>query len=99
MTAPLPNIEHVISPHVRKQIFRQHARILFPATTNPDGGGVPTGWSNPLDNAPNIAAWNAPVGSAAQNLPFPDTQESYADMNSQIIPHRRCEDLPTTTRQ
>jgi len=57
---------------------------FYPATTNPDGGGVPAGWSNPLPPGPAIAAWNGPAGSATQNLPFPDPQESYADMSNQI---------------
>jgi phospholipase C len=57
---------------------------FYPPTQNPDGGGVPAGWSNPLSNASSIVAWNAPAGSAAQNLPFPDPQESYADMYMQI---------------
>jgi phospholipase C len=57
---------------------------FYPATSNPDGGGVPANWSNPLNNAPPVAAWNAAVGSSAQSLPFPDPQESYSDMYMQI---------------
>jgi len=57
---------------------------LYSATSNPDGGGVPTNWSNPLAHAQPVAAWNAPVGSAAQTIPFPDPQESYAEMSMQI---------------
>ena len=84
MVPPLPNIEHVILLMFENRSFDNVLGALYPATTNPDGGGVPAGWSNPLPNAPTVAAWNAPAGSAAQNLPFPDPQESFADMSEQI---------------
>jgi len=84
MTPPLGNIEHVILLMFENRSFDNVLGALYPATTNPDGGGVPANWSNPLANAPSVAAWNAPAGSAAQNLPFPDPQESYADMYLQI---------------
>ena len=87
MTPPLANIEHVILLMFENRSFDNVLGALYPSTTNPDGGGVPTGWSNPLSNAPSVAAWNAPVGSAAQNLPFPDPQESYADMSQQMVFH------------
>ena len=84
MTAPLPNIDHVILLMFENRSFDNVLGSLYPATTNPDGGGVPAGWANPLDNAPDVAAWSGPVDSATQNLPFPDPQESYADMSQQI---------------
>ncbi|HKR61355.1 MAG TPA: alkaline phosphatase family protein [Pyrinomonadaceae bacterium] len=84
MAPPLPNIEHVILLMFENRSFDNVLGALYPSTTNPDGGGVPANWSNPLPNAPPVAAWNAPVGSAAQNLPFPDPQESFADMSQQI---------------
>src|SRR6185503_11030729 len=84
MTAPLPNIDHVILLMFENRSFDNVLGALYPATTNPDGGGVPAGWSNPLANSSPVAAWNGPVSSATQNLPFPDPQESYADMSQQI---------------
>ena len=84
MAPPLANIEHVILLMFENRSFDNVLGACYPATTNPDGGGVPAGWSNPLSHAPAVAAWNAPAGSAAQNIPFPDPQESYADMSNQI---------------
>lgn len=84
MAPPLPNIEHVILLMFENRSFDNVLGDFYPATSNPDGGGVPAGWSNPLANAASVAAWNAQVGSSAQNLPFPDPQESYADMYMQI---------------
>src|SRR6185503_3505589 len=84
MAPPLGNIEHVILLMFENRSFDNVLGAFYPATTNPDGGGVPAGWSNPLPPGPAIAAWNGPAGSPAQNLPFPDPQESYADMSNQI---------------
>jgi len=84
MTPPLGNIQHVILLMFENRSFDNVLGDFYPATSNPDGGGVPGGWSNPLTNAPSVAAWNAPVGSSAQSLPFPDPQESYSDMYVQI---------------
>ena len=84
MVPPLPNIQRVILLMFENRSFDNVLGAFYPTTTNPDGGGVPANWSNPLNNAPPVAAWNAPVGSAAQDLPFPDPQESYANMHMQI---------------
>jgi len=84
MAPPLPNIEHVILLMFENRSFDNVLGAFYPATINPDGGGVPVGWSNPLSPGPPVLAWNAPAGSAAQNIPFPDPQESYADMSEQI---------------
>jgi phospholipase C len=84
MAPPLPNIEHVILLMFENRSFDNVLGAFYPATSNPDGGGVPSGWSNPLSSGPPVAAWNAPAGSDAQNIPFPDPQESYADMFDQI---------------
>ena len=84
MAPPLANIEHVILLMFENRSFDNVLGDFYPATTHPHGGGVPAGWSNPLPGGPPVAAWNASPGSAAQNLPFPDPQESYADMSNQI---------------
>jgi phospholipase C len=84
MAPPLPNIEHVILLMFENRSFDNVLGDFYPATNNPDGGGVPAGWSNPLSNASSVTAWNAPAGRSAQNLPFPDPQESYSDMYMQI---------------
>jgi len=84
MAPPLANIEHVILLMFENRSFDNVLGAFYPATTHPHGGGVPAGWSNPLPGGPPVAAWNASPGSAAQNLPFPDPQESYADMSNQI---------------
>jgi len=57
---------------------------FYPPTKSPDGGGVPAGWSNPWSEHPPIPAWQAKAGSAAQNLPYPDPQESNVNMSDQI---------------
>lgn len=84
MTLPLPNIEHVILLMFENRSFDNVLGAFYPATTNPDGGGVPSGWSNPWSAGPTVPAWNAPPGSAAQNLPYPDPQESNVHMSAQI---------------
>jgi len=84
MAPPLANIEHVILLMFENRSFDNVLGALYLATVNPDGGGVPAGWSNPLTNANPVLAWNGPVNSSTQNIPFPDPQESYADMSMQI---------------
>lgn len=84
MVLPLPNIEHVILLMFENRSFDNVMGAFYAATTNPDGGGVPSGWSNPSTTAPPITAWNAAPGSAAQNIPFPDPQESFVHMTQQI---------------
>ena len=84
MTAPLPNIEHVILLMFENRSFDNMLGAFYPPTTNPDGGGVPSPWTNPAVTGPAVSAWNAPAGSAAQNLPFPDPQESFVNMSAQI---------------
>ena len=83
MAPPLANIQHVSLLMFENRFFDNVLGALYPATSNPDGGGVPTNWSNPLAHAQPVAAWNAPVGGAAQTIPFPDPQESYAEMSMQ----------------
>ena len=84
MTPPLPYIEHIILLMFENRSFDNVLGAFYPATTNPDGGGVPSGWANPSTSGPAVTAWNAPAGSTAQNLPFPDPQESYLNMSDQI---------------
>lgn len=84
MTPPLPNIEHVILLMFENRSFDNVLGALYPPTVNPDGGGVPPGWSNPAPSGPPILAWNGPQGSSTQNLPYPDPQESAVNMSEQI---------------
>src|ERR1044072_1118125 len=84
MAPPLPNIEHVILLMFENRSFDNVLGAFYPATQNPDGGGVPAGWSNPSGASPPVTAWNAAPGAAAQNLPFPDPQESNVHMSAQI---------------
>lgn len=84
MTPPLPNIEHVILLMFENRSFDNVLGAFYPATTNPDGGGVPSDWSNPAPSGPPVAAWQGAAGSETQNLPYPDPQESYLDMYAQI---------------
>ena len=84
MALPLPNIEHVILLMFENRSFDNVLGAFYPPTQNPDGGGVPAGWSNPSTASPPVTAWNAAPGAAAQNLPFPDPQESNVHMAAQI---------------
>ena len=84
MAPPLAHIQRVILLMFENRSFDNVLGAFYTPTTKPAGGGVPSGWSNPLTNKQPIPAWNGPAGSATQNLPFPDPQESFADMHRQI---------------
>ena len=99
MTVPLPNIEHVILLMFENRSFDNVLGAFYPATTNPDGGGVPSGWSNPSDASPPVEAWSAARGSTAQNMPYPDPQESNVNMFAQINTPGRWKVLYWTTRR
>jgi phospholipase C len=79
---PLPGIEHVILLMFENRSFDNVLGALYPSTV--DGGGVPKGFSNPWPGSGSIPAWNAPVGSAAWIMPYPDPNELYANMSAQI---------------
>lgn len=81
-TPPLPGIEHVVLLMFENRSFDNVLGALYPAT--PDGGGVPAGFSNPWPGHPDVAAWNAAVGSAASTIPYPDPNELFANMQVQI---------------
>jgi phospholipase C len=51
--------------------------------SSPNRGGVPPGWSNPYQGI-NVAAWQAAAGSSAQTIPYPDPNELYLNMKTQI---------------
>ena len=84
MSQPLPGIEHVVLLMFENRSFDNVLGAFYAATTKPDGGGVPSGWSNPGPGSSKVAAWQAPAGSKAQTIPFPDPQESFLHMTSQI---------------
>jgi phospholipase C len=84
MVPPLPNIKRVILLMFENRSFDNVLGAFYPPTKSPDGGGVPAGWSNPWSEHPPIPAWQAKAGSAAQNLPYPDPQESNVNMSDQI---------------
>ena len=80
-TVPLPGIEHVILLMFENRSFDNMLGSFYPASG--DRGGVPDGFFNPvLGN--KVYAWRAPVGSSAGNIPYPDPNELYVDMNEQI---------------
>jgi phospholipase C len=82
MALPLPNIQHVILLMFENRSFDNVLGNFYPGT--PDGGGVPKDWSNPWTGNPPVPAWRAKAGSAAQNMPYPDPQESNVHMAKQI---------------
>jgi phospholipase C len=81
MSQPLPGIEHVILLMFENRSFDNLLGAFFPGQKN--RGGVPTGWSNPYQGN-NVAAWQAPAGSAAQTIPYPDPNELFLNMQAQI---------------
>jgi phospholipase C len=84
MSPPLPNIEHVILLMFENRSFDNVLGAFCPPTNKPDGGGVPTGFSNPSPSGPPVLAWRGSVGASTESLPFPDPQESQAHMSNQI---------------
>ena len=81
MTEPLTGIEHVVLLMFENRSFDNMLGAFYPASAN--RGGVPSGWSNPYQGN-NVSAWQAPVGSSAQTIPYPDPNELYANMQAQI---------------
>lgn len=82
MTPPLPNIDHVILLMFENRSFDNVLGAFYPSS--PDGGGVPSNWSNPWAFHPPVAPWQGPAGGATQNIPYPDPQESNVHMADQI---------------
>jgi phospholipase C len=82
ISQPLPGIEHVILLMFENRSFDNMLGGFYPYLGQ-ERGGVPPGWSNPY-KVSKIPAWQAPVGSAAQTIPYPDPQESFAHMQDQI---------------
>ena len=82
MAPPLPNIEHVILLMFENRSFDNVLGAFYPSS--PDGGGVPGNWSNPWAFHQPVAPWQGPAGSATQNIPYPDPQESNVHMADQI---------------
>ena len=81
MSQPLPGIDHVILLMFENRSFDNMLGAFYPGKS--DRGGVPAGFSNPYQGKA-IAAWQAAAGSAAQTIPFPDPNELYANMQTQI---------------
>ena len=81
MAEPLPNIQRVILLMFENRSFDNVLGSLYPFST--DGGGS-AGCSNPWTDHPPVTAWQGPVGSATQNIPYPDPQESNVHMADQI---------------
>ena len=81
MTEPLPGIEHVILLMFENRSFDNMLGAFYPGSC--DRGGVPEGFSNPYMGY-NVPAWQAPAGSSAQTIPYPDPQESFDHMQEQI---------------
>lgn len=81
MAEPLPGIEHVILLMFENRSFDNMLGAFYPGS--PDRGGVPAGFSNPFKGT-KVPAWQAPAGSGAQTIPYPDPQESFHHMHEQI---------------
>jgi phospholipase C len=79
---PLPTIEHVILLMFENRSFDNMLGAFYPGTQ--DGGGVPSGWSNPWPGNPDVLAWQAQTGGPALDMPYPDPNELYANMSVQI---------------
>ncbi|HEV7678204.1 MAG TPA: alkaline phosphatase family protein [Candidatus Dormibacteraeota bacterium] len=78
---PLPGIEHVVLLMFENRSFDNMLGAFYPAAET--RGGVPNGWFNPYLRA-RLRAWQAPAGSDAQTIPYPDPQECFDHMASQI---------------
>jgi phospholipase C len=81
MAEPLPGIEHVILLMFENRSFDNMLGAFYPGSA--DRGGVPAGFSNPYMGS-NVPAWQAPAGSSAQTIPYPDPQERFDHMQAQI---------------
>jgi phospholipase C len=81
MAEPLPGIEHVILLMFENRSFDNMLGAFYPGS--PDRGGVPAGFANPFKGS-KVPAWQAPAGSGAQTIPYPDPQESFVHMQAQI---------------
>jgi len=77
----LPGIEHVILLMFENRSFDNMLGAFYPAQGG--RGGVPSGFFNPYKGS-RVYAWQAPTGSAAQNMPYPDPNELHVDMHEQI---------------
>lgn len=82
MALPLPNIQHVILLMFENRSFDNVLGAFYPYS--PDAGGVSSTWSNPWAFHAPVTAWQGPAGSATQNIPYPDPQESNVHMADQI---------------
>ena len=82
MAPPLPNIQHVILLMFENRSFDNVLGAFY--ASSPDGGGVPSNWSNPWTGHPPVAPWQGPAEGATQNIPYPDPQESNVHMADQI---------------
>jgi phospholipase C len=80
---PLPSIEHVILLMFENRSFDNMLGAFFPP--HPHGGGVPVDWSVPWTGHGSVKAWMASAGAAAQVMPSPDPNESFADMQAQLF--------------
>lgn len=81
---PLPTVEHVIVVMFENRSFDNVLGGLYPFS--PRFHGVPPGWSVPLTlngQTTQISAWQG-NDNRSQIMPFPDPQEDYDDMESQI---------------
>jgi phospholipase C len=81
LSQPLPGIEHVILLMFENRSFDNMLGAFYPSS--PNRGGVPSGFSNPYQGK-NVVAWQAPAGSSAQTIPYPDPNEDYVNMQVQI---------------
>jgi phospholipase C len=83
---PLGEIEHVIVLMFENRSFDNVLGGLYPG--RPGFDGVPSDFTNyaRIDGkSVPVPAWQAPTGSAAKIMPFPDPKEDHADMMSQIF--------------
>lgn len=83
-TKPLGSIEHVIVLMFENRSFDNVLGGLYPGRSDFDG--VPSGFYNPVTidgQKIKIPAWQASDASA-DIMPFPDPNEDYEDMKSQI---------------
>jgi phospholipase C len=84
LSQPLPGIDHVILLMFENRSFDNMLGAFYKFNASvPNRGGVPPGFSNPY-GATSVAAWQAPAGSSAQTIPYPDPNEDYVNMQAQI---------------
>ncbi len=77
----LPGIDHYILLMFENRSFDNILGGFYPSES--EAGGVPPQWSNPLGSG-KVGVWQANVGSAAQNIPYPDPNETFLAMSAQI---------------